>query len=170
MSGQQPCRKTRKFFIAGTDSKGSGGGQSRPSHLRLVMDDGSSEQPQPIRLLLVEDSPFDAELFREQLDALDGFTFDVCHCETLADALASLASKHFDVVILDLTLPDSSDYNSFKRVHENANSTPIIILTGLDERSVSVRALEEGAANYLIKNKSSSERIAASIMTALANR
>lgn len=171
MSRQQPCRKIRKLYIAGTDTEGPSDEKARrPSPLRLVDGKDGGPKPQQIRLLLIEDSPFDADLFREQLETLEAFHFDIRHCENLADSLESLNMSVFDVVVLDLTLPDCNGYNSFKRVHDQANGTPIIILTGLDERSISIRALEDGAANYLIKNKSTAERIAASIMTAIARR
>jgi CheY-like chemotaxis protein len=133
--------------------------------------DGQSDRERPITVLMVEDSPFDYELFLDQLDTVETVNFELTRCETLAEALAKLEEDGgFDVVLLDLTLPDSNGLDTFSKVHTCAYDTPIVILTGIEERSLSLNALENGAANYLIKQKVSPDRIAAAIMSALTRR
>ena len=107
-----------------------------------------------IRVLLIEDNPGDAKLVRLMLDAAAEPGFNVQHVQDLHTALAQLKSQDFDVLLLDLNLPDSRELNTLGRVHAHDPSTPIIILTGsvLDQQKA-VEALDKGARDYLIKGK-----------------
>src|ERR1700756_2447270 len=87
----------------------------------------------PLHALLVEDTPTDARLIRATLRPP---FFEVTHVERLSDALAVLRSKHVDVILLDLTLPDSSGTETLHSVLEQAAGTAIVVITGNgDERA-----------------------------------
>ncbi|MCX9086044.1 MAG: response regulator, partial [Candidatus Methanoperedens sp.] len=79
------------------------------------------------------------------------FSFDVEWKERLSIGLERLAKKGIDVVLLDLNLPDSKGFNTFTKTLAQAPEIPIIILTGLDDETLAIRAVRTGAQDYLIK-------------------
>jgi signal transduction histidine kinase len=99
----------------------------------------------PVRTLLVEDNPGDARLLRALLP--DGFA--LVHVERLADAL--VAARETDVVLLDLSLPDSQGLETFRRLHAAVPDVPVLVLTGHDDSEGAVRAVREGAQDWLVK-------------------
>jgi signal transduction histidine kinase len=108
-----------------------------------------------IRVLLVEDSPGDARLIQEMLrEPSDAHT--AVHLE-LADRLASamehLTNRATDLVLLDLSLPDSHGFETFSRLHTHAPDVAMVVLSGLDDESLAVRAVQEGAQDYLVKGQ-----------------
>src|SRR5216117_786857 len=80
--------------------------------------------PPPTRVLLVEDNPGDARLIREFIRETDAKGFDVEHAELLAAALACLAQGGVDLVLLDLSLPDSCGIETFRKLHAAAPNVP----------------------------------------------
>jgi PAS domain S-box-containing protein len=104
-----------------------------------------------IEILLVEDNPADARLIQESLRETPGVTFEVRHADRLATGLAILAATDIDVVLLDLGLPDASGLDTIVRAHRGAEGVPIVVLTGLDDEDLAMRAVQEGAQDYLIK-------------------
>lgn len=109
---------------------------------------------QPMRILLVEDSPADARLLREALrEAGLGEQFSVQAAVTMAEALERLGSASFDLVLLDLMLPDSSGLESFRAVHKARPEVPVVLLTGLHDENLAARAVREGAQDYLVKGQ-----------------
>jgi DNA-binding response OmpR family regulator len=109
--------------------------------------------PETITALLVEDNPGDARLMREALREAEGRYIELVHVDTLAKALTHLDEERFDVVMLDLTLPDADGLTTLLRVHNHAPGVPIVVLTGLDDEAVAVRAVGEGAHDYLVKGQ-----------------
>ena len=107
----------------------------------------------PNRILLVEDNPGDARLLREALKDVANYRFDLEHVERLSHALERLRHEHFDVVLLDLSLPDSQGLENLAPVRDAAPAVPILVLTGLDDEEVAVRALRVGAQDYLVKGQ-----------------
>ncbi|MBV9895066.1 MAG: hybrid sensor histidine kinase/response regulator [Chloroflexi bacterium] len=108
-----------------------------------------------IRVLLVEDNPGDARLIREMLrdSGPRKSTMDLSFADRLSGGLERLRSEKFDLVLLDLTLPDSSGLETFESVHSAAPSVPIVVLSGLDDEAVAVRAVQFGAQDYLVKGQ-----------------
>ena len=104
----------------------------------------------PVRLLLIEDNPGDAVIFREKLDAspLDAA---VVHAVRLKDALDHLGDGGFDLVLVDLSLPDTDGLETVDRVREAAPHLPLIVLTGLDDAVTAAEAKKRGAVDYLVK-------------------
>ena len=107
----------------------------------------------PNRILLVEDNPGDARLLRETLKDVANYRFDLEHVERFSQALERLQREHFDVVLLDLSLPDSQGLDTLAPVRDAAPDVPILVLTGLDDEDLAVRALRVGAQDYLVKGQ-----------------
>jgi signal transduction histidine kinase len=107
----------------------------------------------PIHLLLIEDNPGDAKLLREYLGEFKEAVSAVSVADTLEKGLVLLAEKDINAILLDLTLPDSHGLETVLHVCEQASQVPIIVLSGLADESMAVRALREGAQDYLIKDQ-----------------
>ena len=120
-------------------------------------------QGRPLRVLLIEDNPGDARLIREMLVEARAWPFDLLHADRLAAGLDQLAAGSIDVVLLDLGLPDSAGLETFLSVHARAPNVPLIVLTGLDDEAVALRALHQGAQDYLTKGGLESGQLARAI-------
>jgi two-component system sensor histidine kinase UhpB len=107
-------------------------------------------------VLLVEDNAADAVLTIKELKEHPLGAFSVTHVRRLAEALGKLNADCFDVVLLDLGLPDSQGLATLERMHQGmGGETPILVLSGADDESLRLRALERGAEDYLVKDPSS---------------
>jgi two-component system, cell cycle sensor histidine kinase and response regulator CckA len=106
-----------------------------------------------ITVLLVEDNPGDARLMREAVREAEGSHIQLVHVDTLHKALHRLDQDRFDVVMLDLSLPDAEGLTTLVRTHAHAPSVPIVVLTGLDDEGLAIRAVREGAQDYLVKGQ-----------------
>ena len=111
----------------------------------------NSVDNRPIQLLLVEDNPADVRLLRELLKEISGSSFVLTVAPRMSEAQARLAAESFDVVVTDLSLPDSRDLASFRELRSVAPTVPVIVLSGLDDESLAVSAVREGAQDYLFK-------------------
>ena len=80
-------------------------------------------------------------------------TFDLVQAECLDEAIRHLQTQIFDVVISDLTLPDSQGLETFQRLHEAAGQVPLLVLSGTDDEALAVSAVREGAQDYLVKGR-----------------
>jgi diguanylate cyclase (GGDEF)-like protein/PAS domain S-box-containing protein len=128
-------------------------------------------RPSPTRILLFEDNPGDARLVRE---CLTGQTapFEIEVAGLLGEGLECLRSREnaFDVVLLDLSLPDSQGFPTFIRVHEAAGAIPILILTGLDDEDLAIRAVREGAQDHFVKGSIEGALLARAIRYAIERK
>ena len=103
-----------------------------------------------IKILLIENNPGDADLVKKAFSK-SGRTFGVHHALCMADAVESLHDREFDAVLLDLSLPDSEGLGGLERIRDVAPEIPVIVLTSVASDRVAVRALDEGAQDYLVK-------------------
>ena len=106
-----------------------------------------------IKILLIEDSSFDARLLQVLLSDQPSTPFEWTCVERLAEGLKRLRSEHFDIVLSDLSLPDSHGWETFQWLRSQAPHVPIIVLSGTDDETLAVRAVREGAQDYLVKGK-----------------
>ncbi len=123
-----------------------------------------------IKVLLIEDNPADAVFIEEILKEAKDFSFDVEWKERLSIGLERLAKKGVDIVLLDLNLPDSKGFNTFTRTLAQAPEIPIIVLTGLDDETLAIRAVRTGAQDYLIKKHVNSSLLVRTIRYAIARK
>jgi signal transduction histidine kinase len=127
-------------------------------------------EPQTYRVLLVEDNPADARLAREILSEGQRYDFEVAEASTMAAALALLAQREFDVVLMDLSLPDSLGIDGVKRIRVQNDTVPIVVLTGLDDEDAAVKALQQGVQEYLVKGLESAPIMGRAIRYAIERK
>lgn len=112
-----------------------------------------TENIQLLSVLIVEDNPGDLFLLEETL-RLTRLPFDhIYKARSAAEAIRTLQGKEVSVVLLDLSLPDSSGFDSYSQVNEYASSIPIIVLTGLSDTELALETMASGAQDYLIKGE-----------------
>jgi len=124
-------------------------------------------ESQTITVLVVEDNPGDARLLREYLRESGPITFELTHAERLRDALKFMTLQDFDVVMLDLSLPDSQGLDTLRAVHRQVPDVPVVVLTGFADDVAALRAVQEGAQDYLIKGNVDSNLLVRSIRYAI---
>ena len=107
----------------------------------------------PIEILLVEDNPGDARRLQMILKETSSFTIHVQNVDRLSKALEAIGQKSYDVILLDLDLPDSQGINTFDRMNQLAPTTAIIVLTGLSDDEVALRVMQRGAQDCLVKGE-----------------
>jgi signal transduction histidine kinase len=106
-----------------------------------------------IKILLVEDNLADADLLQEILQEAEETQWSLVHFDRLKDALQALQDNQFDVILLDLSLPDKQGLPTVTQTHASAPDVPIVVLTGLNDRVLALEALRQGAQDYLVKGK-----------------
>jgi diguanylate cyclase (GGDEF)-like protein/PAS domain S-box-containing protein len=104
-------------------------------------------------MLLIEDNPGDARLIREMFKEQGSQSAELKHVECMGDAEKYLATSSVDIILLDLGLPDVQGLDTVRRAHRAAPGVPLVILSGLDDESMAIEALQEGAQDYLIKGQ-----------------
>ncbi len=125
-----------------------------------------SEDEPSVRVLLVEDNPTDAKLVREFLKESQTVRFLVTKAKRMSEALECLKSAVFDVILLDLTLPDCSGVKTYELIAKPARRTPVIVLTGLEDIDTEKRLVALGARDYLRKRHLEPNILAAVILNA----
>jgi len=133
--------------------------------------DASGARRETVGVLLVEDNPGDARLV-EILLSEPGlmWDFEIRHASRLGDALAELEGSEFDVVLLDLSLPDSSGMETVERVRMASARTPVVVLSGQDDEHTALQALQGGAEDYLVKGRGDGELIGRTIRYAIQRK
>lgn len=109
-----------------------------------------------IRVLLVEDNPADARFIKEHFKDIREMRetpFLISDANSVSSAVEHVTNRHFDVILLDLSLPDSQGLETLHRMHTHAPGMPLIVLTGLDDDELALSAMRHGAQDYLIKGK-----------------
>lgn len=105
--------------------------------------------PAATRVLLIEDCPADALL----IGALLGEAFVVTHTPGLREGIAAAAQTPFDLVLLDLFLPDSRGLDTFAQFQALHPELPIVVMSGLDDERIAEAAVHDGAQDYLVKGQ-----------------
>jgi diguanylate cyclase (GGDEF)-like protein len=106
-----------------------------------------------IRVLLIEDNPADVRLVRECFAELKDVLFLINDTNCITTAVNHVSEQHFDIILLDLSLPDSIGLETLHHMHSHAPSIPIIVLTGLDDDDLALTAMRHGAQDYLLKGQ-----------------
>jgi CheY-like chemotaxis protein/anti-sigma regulatory factor (Ser/Thr protein kinase) len=136
-------------------------GRNAPAGLPPVpaVRDGESHEPHPnpgpvpLKILLVEDSPSDAALLQESLAQTAQEQLEFTHADCWEQAVKNLQAGHFDVMLLDLSLSDSTGRDTFLRARAEAPHLPIVVLTGVEDEVISLDAVRHGIQDYLVKDQ-----------------
>jgi len=123
-----------------------------------------------MRLLLLEDNPTDALLVEVALEEMPGVSPEFVHVETLSQATQALENEEFDVVLVDLNVPDGQGLGNFERLQLLAPQMPVIVLTGTDDESMALEAIQRGAADYLLKGATDARLLERSIRYAIERK
>jgi DNA-binding NarL/FixJ family response regulator len=125
---------------------------------------------QSVHVLLVEDNPDDACRIRQLIN--EGFSMPLTwkNVETLSTAKELLCTETFDIVLLELLLPDSQGLDTFLRLHPYAISLPVILLTRVDDEGLAIQAVRSGAQDYLIKDQMNGKGLARAMRYAIERK
>jgi PAS domain S-box-containing protein len=127
--------------------------------------------PACLKVLLVEHCAEDAELFQELLsDRRLGQSIDLMNVVTLREAIKILSCEIFDVILLDLSLPDSPKLNTLFRLQDCSINIPIVILTAADDEELALELIAAGAQDYLVKRQVDSRLLVRTLRCAIARQ
>jgi len=126
--------------------------------------------PDKTRILLVEDNPGDALLIEEIVSDVSEQGWELEWVDRISTAAEKLEEEEFDIILLDLFLPDSKGVGTFRKVSDLAPDIPIILLSGLDDQKVALETVQEGAQDYLVKGRVDDQLLLRSIRYAIERR
>ena len=125
---------------------------------------------QTTHILLIEDNPGDVRLIAELLKDINNFPFELHSEKRLSAGLDYLAKGITDVVLLDLSLPDSQGYDTFAKTIACAPQIPIVILSVLIDDTLAIKAVQTGAQDYLIKGQVNGDMLTRTIRYAIERK
>ncbi|WP_414575619.1 ATP-binding protein [Anabaena sp. CCY 9402-a] len=106
-----------------------------------------------VKILLIEDNIAEARLLQEYLHQAESKQFLLVHVKRLREALSELSHTSYDVILLDLTLPDSQGLSSLSLLIKQDPSVPIVVLTNTNDEDLAIEAVRQGAQDYLVKRQ-----------------
>jgi signal transduction histidine kinase/CheY-like chemotaxis protein len=119
---------------------------------------GASLMEPLLQLLIVEDNPGDVVIVTELMRS-SGINFKLTQVSTLRETLSICIDNDFDIILLDLGLPDSVGVETLKKIQVFRIKSPVVVMTGLDDEDTALASLREGAQDYLVKNRLTSDNI-----------
>lgn len=123
-----------------------------------------------VKILSVEDNPGDMRLLQEALKDAQSIQCEWVSVANLAEAIQIISSVRFDVILLDLSLPDSSGLDTLIKIKPHAGGVPIVIMSGLDNEKVALEALDKGAQDYLVKGQVDGNTLARTLRYAIQRK
>jgi signal transduction histidine kinase len=123
-----------------------------------------------VKILLIEDNLASARLLQEFLTQAQSQEFTLVHVKRLGEALQELSQCNYDVILLDLTLPDSQGLSSLPPLICQAPSTPIVVLTNTNDEELAIEAVRQGAQDYLVKRQVNVDVLARSLRYAIERK
>jgi len=127
-------------------------------------------KPKAHRILLVEDNPADVRLIVEILTEGGAGQGELQHVGRISTALKRLGEQKFDVILLDLSLPDGSGLDTVLRICTANPQMPVIVLTGLEDDALALAAVQAGAQDYLVKGQIDAEGLSCAIQYAIERK
>ncbi|HCY46769.1 MAG TPA: hypothetical protein DHU89_08795 [Flavobacteriales bacterium] len=104
-----------------------------------------------INILVIEDSIQDYLILREYINRIDSFNVELVHCESVSAAESLLKANKYDLIFLDLFLSDTFGRESFLKLKQLERYTPIVVLSGLTDKSTALEIVQLGAQEYIVK-------------------
>ncbi len=106
-----------------------------------------------LKVLLIDDNPGYVQIIRNILEKTQDIFFALESCETLTKGLARISEGGIDILLINLNLPDSRSFHTFHKVRERFLELPIVVLTDIKNHETALKALKEGAQDYLVKSE-----------------
>jgi PAS domain S-box-containing protein/putative nucleotidyltransferase with HDIG domain len=139
--------------------------------INFMQNNSSALQPEEcINVLIVEDNEEHANLFGLYLERSQAHNFSVKKTGRLSAAIEEISRNKYDVILLDLTLPESQGLNTFYQLHTRSGNVPIVVLSGMDDELAAIEAVRGGAQDYLVKGHADQQLIIRSIRYALERK
>jgi len=135
-----------------------------------VLDRTAIATDDTIQVLLVEDNPDDVCLAKEMLAEFGNGRFDLTCTGRMETALRTLNEQPFDVVLLDLSLPDAHGLESIRQLRTVFPDLPLVVLSGLADQSLAILALRQGAQDYLVKGQGNGDLVTRAIRYAIERK
>ena len=132
--------------------------------------EAQSSERNRIRVLLIEDNPGDARLIQLMLSEAAGDLFETETADSLCSGFDHLANGNIGIVLADLSLPDSHGLDTFIQLQARVPAIPIIVLSGLNDTTVAVQAVHEGAQDFLVKGQVDGELLVRSMRYAIERK
>ena len=123
-----------------------------------------------IQVLLIEDNLLDAELIQDMLNSIKRTTFHISKTSMLSEGIEILEKNEFDLVLLDLNLPDQMGLETLHRVIQQNSRVPVVVISALDDEDLALSAVKEGAEDYLFKGHFDRGILASSIRYAIERK
>ena len=120
-----------------------------------------------LKILVVEDNPVDVLWVESRLEEAKTGKFEITHVESLEEAEQTLGTQRFEIILLDLGLPDSQGIETFFRIRRSASDIPIVVLTGLYDEAIAIEAVSNGAQDYVCKDRCDDQLMVRSINQAI---
>ncbi len=127
-------------------------------------------EPPAIQILHIEDNPLEAALMRELVSVSITERHELTWVHTMAAGLEKLATDKYDVILVDLSLPDVSGIDTLRKLIPLAKGIPVIVLSGYDDEKTSLEALRAGAQDYLVKGEVGSHLLRHAIRYAIERK
>jgi len=124
----------------------------------------------PANILVIEDNLGDFVLLEQMLFQAKDLRKNIVHVETLSDGLDILQKDLFDIILLDLTLPDSYGIESFNKINKLYPNIPVLILSGLNDKKFALEAVKQGAQDYLVKGEFEDQLLEKSIIYSIERK
>ncbi|MGE5499767.1 MAG: response regulator [Syntrophothermus sp.] len=123
-----------------------------------------------IRVLMIEDSMGDGQYIRAIIKEEEWVDIQLDQAFRLSSGIEKLKNGRYDVILLDLTLPDSCGINTLTTLLSEIKDTPVVIMTGLDDEEIGMKAVQIGAQDFLIKLQIDGRTLVRSILYAMARK
>ncbi|CAB1369474.1 putative bifunctional diguanylate cyclase/phosphodiesterase [Denitratisoma oestradiolicum] len=127
-----------------------------------------------MRILLVEDNPGDArllELLLKEAHQDERITdYEFTHAASLGEGLQTLGQGAFDIILIDLSLPDAHGRDSYLRIQRGAPDLPVVALTGNDDEGLAAELVAAGAQDYLVKGQVDARLLARALRYAIERK
>lgn len=130
----------------------------------------SERSSEKLNVFLIEDNPDDEIIFTELLQSALGKAYELRTAESIKDACTILNEYTPDIILSDLSLPDSTGFETLEHVQDKANSAPVILLTGLSDDTLAKEMVSRGAQDYLVKGEFNSRQLEKAIDYAIERK
>ena len=105
-----------------------------------------------ISILLIEDNPADERLIKEMLKEIKSFDYTISSADTLKEGIEQIQTGSFEIILLDLNLPDSTGQQTFQKVLDCCKQIPIVLISEIDDEKLALKLINEGAQDYITKH------------------